>query len=274
VRKLGAPLGTRCEIKNVNSMRFIQQAIVYEAARQVEILEDGGVIAQETRLYDPGKGETRSMRSKEEAHDYRYFPDPDLLPLVIDPEWVKAIEASLPELPDALRSRLQSQDGLSPYDARVLAADPPLADYFEVAATGRDAKLTANWVSNDLVGHLAKAGKGIEDSPIPAADVAGLVALIEEGVISSKIARDVFERMWAGEGAPRVIVEAHGLVQVTDTSALDAIVERLIAENPDKAAAVKAKPQAVGWFVGQVMKETAGKANPAAVNQLLAAKLA
>ncbi len=273
VRKPGAPLGTRCEIKNVNSMRFIQQAIVYEAARQVEVLEDGGSITQETRLFDAGRGETRSMRSKEEAHDYRYFPDPDLLPLEIDPAWVKAIQAGLPELPDALRTRLQSQYGLSGYDARVLAADHVLADYFEAAAKGRDAKLVANWVSNDLVGKLGKAEQTIEDSPIPPADIAELVGLIEDGVISSKIAKDVFERMWAGEGAPTAIVQAHGLVQVTDTGALEAIVDRLVAANPDKAAAVKAKPQAIGWFVGQVMKETGGKANPAAVNAILQEKL-
>ncbi len=274
VRKPGAPLGTRCEIKNVNSMRFIQQAIVYEAARQVEVLEEGGSITQETRLFDAGRGETRSMRSKEEAHDYRYFPDPDLLPLEIDPDWVKAIEATLPELPDALRARLQSQYGLSPYDARVLAADHVLADYFETASKGRDAKLVVNWVSNDLVGRLGKAEQDIGDSPISPADIGELVGLIEDGVISSKIARDVFERMWAGEGAPKAIVEAHGLVQVNDTGALEAVVDRLIAANPEKAAAVKAKPQAVGWFVGQVMKETQGKANPAAVNALLQAKLA
>ena len=273
VRRPGEPLGTRCEIKNVNSMRFIQQAIVYEAARQVEILEDGGSITQETRLFDAGRGETRSMRSKEEAHDYRYFPDPDLLPLEIDPAWVKAIEASLPELPDALRTRLQSQYGLSPYDARVLAADHVLADYFETAAKGRDAKLVANWVSNDLVGKLGKAEQTIEDSPIPPIDIAELVGLIEDGVISSKIAKDVFERMWAGEGAPKAIVEAHGLVQVTDTGELEAIVDQLIAANPDKAATVRAKPQAIGWFVGQVMKATGGKANPAAVNAILQAKL-
>jgi aspartyl-tRNA(Asn)/glutamyl-tRNA(Gln) amidotransferase subunit B len=274
VRKPGDPLGTRCEIKNVNSMRFIQQAIAYEAARQVEILEDGGRIDQETRLFDAAKGETRSMRSKEEAHDYRYFPDPDLLPLEIDSAWVKEIEATLPELPDALRARLQSQYGLSPYDARVLSADHVLADYFETAAEGRDAKLVANWVSNDLVGRLGKADQTVEDSPISAGDVNELVGLIEDGTISSKIAKDVFERMWAGEGAPKAIVEAHGLVQVTDTGALEAIIERLVTANPDKAAAVKAKPQAVGWFVGQVMKETGGKANPAAVNTLLQKALA
>ena len=270
VRRPGGPLGTRCEIKNVNSLRFIQQAIAYEAARQVEILEDGGSIDQETRLFDAAKGETRSMRSKEEAHDYRYFPDPDLLPLEIDPVWVKAIEASLPELPDALRVRLQSQYGLSPYDARVLAADHLLADYFETAAAGRDAKLVANWVSNDLVGKLGKSDQAIDDSPIPPADINALVGLIQEGVVSSKIAKEVFERMWAGEGSPAAIVKAHGLVQLTDTGALEAIVDQLVAANPDKVAAVKAKPQAIGWFVGQVMKETGGKA---AVNQLLQAKL-
>jgi aspartyl-tRNA(Asn)/glutamyl-tRNA(Gln) amidotransferase subunit B len=273
VRKPGGPLGTRCEIKNVNSMRFIQQAIVYEARRQVEILEDGGRIDQETRLFDANKGETRSMRSKEEAHDYRYFPDPDLLPLDLDPAWVKAIEATLPELPDALRARLQSQYGLSPYDARVLAADHVLADYFETAVKGHDAKLTANWVSNDLVGRLGKEDKGIEDSPLPPQAIAELVGLIEDGTISSRIAKDVFERMWAGEGAPKAIVEAHGLVQVTDTGALEAAIDKLIAANPDKAEAVKSKPQAIGWFVGQVMKETGGKANPAALNTLLRQKL-
>ena len=274
VRRPGEPLGTRCEIKNVNSMRFIQQAIVYEAARQVEVLEDGGSITQETRLFDATRGETRSMRSKEEAHDYRYFPDPDLMPLEIDPAWVKAIEASLPELPDALRARLQSQYGLSSYDARVLAADHVLADYFETAAAGREAKLVANWVSNDLVGKLGKAEQTIEESPIPPSDIAELVGLIEDAVISSKIAKDVFERMWAGEGAPKAIVETHGLVQVTDTGELEAIVDSLVSANPDKAAAVKAKPQAIGWFVGQVMKATGGKANPAAVNAILQAKLA
>ena len=266
-------LGTRCEIKNVNSMRFIQQAIVYEARRQVEILEDGGKVDQETRLFDSVKGETRSMRSKEEAHDYRYFPDPDLLPLVLDPAWVKAIEESLPELPDAKRARLQSDYGLSAYDAGILAADAAKADFFEAAAKGRDAKLVANWVLNDLMGRLSKDGLEIENSPIPAADVAGLVELIEKGTISSKIAKDVFERMWAGEGRPAEIVEKHGLVQVTDTGAIEAVVDKLVAANPDKAEAVKAKPQAIGWFVGQVMKETGGKANPAAVNDILKARL-
>jgi aspartyl-tRNA(Asn)/glutamyl-tRNA(Gln) amidotransferase subunit B len=266
-------LGTRCEIKNVNSMRFIQQAIVYEARRQVEILEDGGKIDQETRLFDANKGETRSMRSKEEAHDYRYFPDPDLLPLELDPEWVKAIQATLPELPDEKRARLQSQYGLSPYDAGVLASDAAKANFFEEAAKGRDAKLVANWVLNDLMGRLSKEGHDIQDSPIAAADIGALVELIEKGTISSKIARQVFEHMWAGEGQPAAIVEKHGLVQVTDTGAIEAAIDKIIAANPDKATAVKEKPQAIGWFVGQVMKETGGKANPAAVNDILKAKL-
>jgi aspartyl-tRNA(Asn)/glutamyl-tRNA(Gln) amidotransferase subunit B len=266
-------LGTRCEIKNVNSYRFIQQAINHEARRQIEILEDGGKIDQETRLYDPTKNETRSMRSKEEAHDYRYFPDPDLLPLVLDPAWVKAIEAGLPELPDAKKARLMSAYGLSAYDATVLTSDGDVAAYFEDAAKGRDAKLTANWVLNDLLGRLGKDGLEIKASPIAAADIAALVALIEDGTISGKIARSVFEHMWAGEGAPAAIVEKHGLVQITDTGAIEAAVDALIAAHPDKAEAVKDKPQAIGWFVGQVMKETGGKANPAAVNEILKAKL-
>jgi hypothetical protein len=213
------------------------------------------------------------MRSKEEAHDYRYFPDPDLLPLVLDPDWVKAIEASLPELPDAKKARLMADYGLSPYDAGVLTSDGDVAAFFEEAATGRDAKLVANWTLNDLLGRLGKDGLEIKDSPIPASDIAALVALIEDGTISGKIARTVFEHMWAGEGAPSAIVEKHGLVQITDTGAIEAAVDALIAANPDKAAAVKDKPQAIGWFVGQVMKETGGKANPAAVNEILKAKL-
>ncbi|MBV9997270.1 MAG: Asp-tRNA(Asn)/Glu-tRNA(Gln) amidotransferase subunit GatB [Caulobacteraceae bacterium] len=273
VRRPGAPFGTRCEIKNVNSYRYIQQAIEYEARRQIEILEDGGQIAQETRLFDPGRGETRSMRSKEEAHDYRYFPDPDLLPLVLDPAWVKAIEASLPELPDDKRRRLMSQYGLSAYDAGVLVAEASRADFFEAAARGRDAKLVANWVANELLGHLAKDGLDIGQSPISAVDIAGLVQLIEENVISTKIAREVFERMWAGEGTAADVVEAHGLRQVSDSGALEAMIDQLIAANPGQAAAVKAKPQAVGWFVGQVMRQTGGKANPGAVNEILRRKL-
>ena len=266
-------LGTRCEIKNVNSYRYIQQAIEYEARRQIEILEDGGSITQETRLFDPGKLETRSMRSKEEAHDYRYFPDPDLLPLVLDPAWVARIEATLPELPDAKKARFQSQYGLSSYDAQVLISEQPRADFYEAAAKGRDAKLTANWVTNDLAARLTAGGIEIENSPIFPGAVAELVQLIEEGVISSKIAKDVFERMWNGEGSASEIVEKQGLRQVSDTGELEAIIDRLIAENPGQAAQVKEKPQAIGWFVGKVMKATGGKANPGVINQMLKAKL-
>jgi aspartyl-tRNA(Asn)/glutamyl-tRNA(Gln) amidotransferase subunit B len=266
-------LGTRCEIKNVNSFRFIQQAIEYEARRQIEILEDGGKIDQETRLFDPVKGETRSMRSKEDSQDYRYFPDPDLIPLVLDPAWIKAIEAELPELPDAKKARFQSQYGLSAYDAGVLIAEQAKADFYEAAAKGRDAKLTANWVTNDLAARLTAGGIDIADSPITPAAIAELVQLIEEGVISSKIAKDVFERMWAGEGVASEIVEKQGLKQVSDTGALEKIIDDLIAANPDQAGAVKEKPQAIGWFVGQVMKATGGKANPGVINQLLKAKL-
>jgi aspartyl-tRNA(Asn)/glutamyl-tRNA(Gln) amidotransferase subunit B len=273
VRRPGEPLGTRCEIKNVNSYRFIQQAIEYEARRQIEILEDGGKISQETRLFDPGRGETRSMRSKEDAHDYRYFPDPDLLPLELDSAWIKAIEDSLPELPDDKKARLQSEYGLSAYDAGVLVIEGARADFFEKAAKGRDAKLVSNWVTNELLARLGKTGAEIEDSPIPPSEIAELVELIENGTISSKIAKQVFELMGTGEGSPKAIVEKHGLVQVSDTGAIEAIVGALIAANPDKAAAVKDKPQAIGWFVGQVMKETQGKANPAAVNDILKAKL-
>jgi aspartyl-tRNA(Asn)/glutamyl-tRNA(Gln) amidotransferase subunit B len=273
VRRPGEPLGTRCEIKNVNSYRYIQQAIEYEARRQIEILEDGGKIDQETRLFDPNKGETRSMRSKEEAHDYRYFPDPDLLPLVLDPAWVKEIQASLPELPDAKKARLQSQYGLSAYDAGVLTSDRDKADFFEAAAKGRDAKLTANWVTNDLAARLSAANLQFSESPFGPEVIAELTGLIEQDVISSKIAKEVFERMWAGEGRPSEIVEKQGLKQVSDTGALEAIIDRLIAANPGQAEAVKTKPQAIGWFVGQVMKETGGKANPGAINQLLKAKL-
>jgi aspartyl-tRNA(Asn)/glutamyl-tRNA(Gln) amidotransferase subunit B len=266
-------LGTRCEIKNVNSYRYIQQAIEYEARRQIEILEDGGKIDQETRLFDPNKLETRSMRSKEEAHDYRYFPDPDLLPLVLDPAWVKQIEETLPELPDAKKQRLQSQYGLSAYDAGVLIIEADRANYFEAAAKGRDAKLVSNWVTNELLSKLSAGGHEIANSPLPPQDIAQLVELIENGTISSKIAKEVFEHMWAGEGRPAQIVEARGLVQINDTGAIEAAIDKLIAANPDKAQAVKEKPQAIGWFVGQVMKETGGKANPATVNELLRSKL-
>jgi len=273
VRRPGEALGTRCEIKNVNSYRYIQQAIAYEARRQIEILEDGGAIRQETRLFDPGRGETRSMRSKEEAHDYRYFPDPDLLPLELDPAWIEEIRASLPELPDARRARFETRYGLSHYDAGVLTSDTARADYFEKAAAGRDAKLVANTVTNAVLSHLTKDGLEIEECPVPPEDVAGLVALQEQGVISTKIAKEVFEHMWAGEGTAAAIVEARGLRQVSDTSALETMIDRLIAANPGQAEAVRDKPQALGWFVGQVMRETGGKANPASVNALLRAKL-
>jgi aspartyl-tRNA(Asn)/glutamyl-tRNA(Gln) amidotransferase subunit B len=271
-------LGTRCEIKNVNSYRYIQAAIEYEARRQIEILEDGGKIDQETRLFDPTKGETRSMRSKEEAHDYRYFPDPDLLPLDLDPAWVKRIEATLPELPDAKKARLQSQYGLTAYDAQVLITEQARADFYEAAVAsgkegGRDAKLTANWVTNDLAARLTAGGIEIENSPIHPGAIAELVQLIEEGVISSKIAKDVFERMWLGEGSASDIVEKQGLRQVSDTGELEAIIDKLIVENPGQAAQVAEKPQAIGWFVGQVMKATGGKANPGVINQMLKAKL-
>jgi aspartyl-tRNA(Asn)/glutamyl-tRNA(Gln) amidotransferase subunit B len=273
VRRPGAPLGTRCEIKNVNSFSYIQAAIEYEARRQIEILEDGGTIRQETRLFDPNKGETRSMRTKEEAHDYRYFPDPDLLPLVLDPAWVKAIEATLPELPDAKRARLAAQYGLSLYDAGVLSIEAARADYFERAAAGRDAKLVANWTTNELLARLTKDGSDIGQSPISPSDLAELVKLIEDGVISSKIAKEVFDRMWTGEGSPAAIVENRGLTQVSDIDALAVLIDSLIAANPEQAEAVKTKPQAIGWFVGQVMKATGGKANPAAVNAILNEKL-
>ena len=266
-------LGTRCEIKNVNSFRFISQAINHEARRQIEILEDGGSILQETRLYDPTKNETRSMRSKEEANDYRYFPDPDLLPLELEEAWIADIKGSLPELPDEKRRRLMSQYGLSQYDAVVLISDQAKADYFEEAAKGRDAKLVSNWVTNELSARLSADNLEFDESPLPAAHVAELVALIEEGVISSKIAKEVFDHVWNGEGSPRQVVDARGLVQVNDTGAIEKAVDDLIAANPDKAAAVAEKPQALGWFVGQVMKATGGKANPASVNEILKAKL-
>ncbi|MFZ4164235.1 Asp-tRNA(Asn)/Glu-tRNA(Gln) amidotransferase subunit GatB [Brevundimonas sp. NPDC058933] len=266
-------LGTRCEIKNVNSFRFISQAINYEARRQVEILEDGGSIIQETRLYDPTAGETRSMRSKEEAMDYRYFPDPDLLPLELDQAWIDEIKANLPELPDEKRRRLMADYGLSQYDAVVLISEQAKADYFEAAANGRDAKLVSNWVTNEVSARLAADGKDFSENPLPAAHVAQLVELIETNVISSKIAKEVFDYVWNGEGSPAEVVEKHGLKQVTDTGAIEKAVDDIIAANPDKAAAVAEKPQALGWFVGQVMKATGGKANPAAVNDILKSKL-
>ncbi|MCF7699789.1 Asp-tRNA(Asn)/Glu-tRNA(Gln) amidotransferase subunit GatB [Loktanella sp. M215] len=267
-------LGTRCEIKNMNSMRFIQMAIEVEARRQIAIIEDGGSVTQETRLYDPDKNETRSMRSKEEAHDYRYFPDPDLLPLEIEQAWVDDIKASLPELPDAKKARFISDFGLSDYDASVLTADVSNAAYFEDVAKGGDGKLAANWVINELFGRLKKDGdKGIADSPIPAARLAQIVALIKAETISGKIAKDVFDIAYTQDRDPAEIVETEGMKQVTDTGAIEAAVDEIIAANPAQVEKAKANPKLAGWFVGQVMKSTGGKANPAAVNALVAAKL-
>ncbi|QYJ00549.1 Asp-tRNA(Asn)/Glu-tRNA(Gln) amidotransferase subunit GatB [Thalassovita mediterranea] len=266
-------LGTRCEIKNMNSFRFIQAAIEYEARRQIEILESGGKVDQETRLFDPNKGETRSMRSKEDAHDYRYFPDPDLLPLEFDDLFIENIKASLPELPDEKRARFESEYGLSRYDAGVLTADSERAEFFEAVAKGRDAKLAANWVSQELFGYLNREDLELADSPVSAAQLGELVDLISNDTISGKIAKDVFARMIDGEGNPGDIVEKHGLKQVTDTGAIEAIVDQIIAENPEQAAAVKEKPKSMGWFVGQVMKASGGKANPQAVNEILKQKL-
>ncbi|HEY8565408.1 MAG TPA: Asp-tRNA(Asn)/Glu-tRNA(Gln) amidotransferase subunit GatB [Beijerinckiaceae bacterium] len=273
VRRPGEPLGTRCEIKNVNSIRFIGQAIEVEARRQIEILEDGGTIDQETRLFDPGKGETRSMRSKEEAHDYRYFPDPDLLPLEFDQAYVDALAEGLPELPDAKKARFVKDYGLSAYDAGVLVAERASADFFEAVAKGRDGKTAANWVINELFGRLNKEGKGVDETPVSADQLGAVIDLIGEGTISGKIAKDVFEIVWSEGGDPRQIVEARGMRQVTDTGAIEKAVDEIIAANPDKVEQAKAKPTLLGWFVGQTMKATGGKANPAAVNALLKAKL-
>ncbi|RIJ27896.1 Asp-tRNA(Asn)/Glu-tRNA(Gln) amidotransferase subunit GatB [Henriciella mobilis] len=266
-------LGTRCEIKNMNSFRFIQAAIEYEARRQIEILESGGKVDQETRLFDPNKGETRSMRSKEDAHDYRYFPDPDLLPLEIDDLFIDNIRESLPELPDEKRQRFQDEYGLSRYDAGVLTADSERAEFFEAVAHGRDAKLAANWVSQELFGYLNREDLELADSPVSSVQLGELIDLISNDTISGKIAKDVFARMIDGEGDPAAIVEKHGLKQVTDTGAIEAIVDEIIAANPEQAESVKEKPKAMGWFVGQVMKASGGKANPQAVNQILRQKL-
>ncbi len=273
VRRPGEAFGTRCEIKNVNSIRFIGQAIEYEAQRQIDILEDGGTIDQETRLFDSRKGVTRSMRSKEEAHDYRYFPDPDLLPLTFTEEWVEEIRATLPELPDEKKERLMKEYGLKSYDASVLVADPANADYFEQVAKGRDGKLAANWVINELFGRLRKEGLSITESPVSAEQLGKIIDLIKSGDISGKIGKDLFEIVWTEGGDPAKVVEERGMKQVTDTAAIEKIVDEVIAANPDKAEAVKNKPNMVGWFVGQVMKATQGKANPKAVNELLRKKL-
>ena len=273
VRKPGTELGTRCEIKNVNSIRFIGQAVEAEARRQVGIIEDGGKIDQETRLFDPAKGETRAMRSKEEAHDYRYFPDPDLLPLELEQAWVDGLLKGLPELPDAKHARFVREFGLSSYDAAVLVAEKASADYFEAIAKGRDGKIAANWVINELFGRLNKENLDIEHSPVSAAQLAGILDLIASGTISGKLAKDLFEIVWNEDGDPAEIVETRGMKQVTDTGALENAVDEIIAGNPDKVEQVKLKPSMLGWFVGQVMKSSGGKANPQAVSDILKAKL-
>jgi aspartyl-tRNA(Asn)/glutamyl-tRNA(Gln) amidotransferase subunit B len=273
VRKPGAPFGTRCEIKNLNSVRFVMQAIEIEARRQVEIIEDGGTIAQQTRLFDNVRGETRPMRSKENDFDYRYFPDPDLLPLVLDPAWVAKLRAELPELPDKKRARFVSVYGLSPNDAGVLVAERATAEFFETVAQGRDPKTAANWVIGDLFGALNKKGFDIEDSPVAAAQLGGLIDLIANGTISGRIAKDVFAEMVETSAAAAAIVEAKGLRQVTDTGAIEAAVDAALAASPAQVAQYAANPKVLGFFVGQVMKATQGKANPALVNELLRKKL-
>ncbi len=273
VRKPGAELGTRCEIKNVNSIRFIGQSIEAEARRQIGIIEDGGKIIQETMGFDPASGKTSSLRSKEEAHDYRYFPDPDLLPLEFTQEYVDDLAKHLPELPDAKAARFINEFGLSPYDAAVLVAEKANADYFEIVAKGRDGKIAANWVINELFGRLNKEGKDIEHSPVSAQQLSGIVGLITSNAISGKIAKDLFEIVWTEGGVPAEIVEKRGMKQVTDAGAIEKAVVAIIAANPEKVEQAKAKPSMLGWFVGQVMKQTGGKAAPAAVNDMLKAKL-
>jgi aspartyl-tRNA(Asn)/glutamyl-tRNA(Gln) amidotransferase subunit B len=273
VRRPGEPFGTRAEIKNVNSIRFMGQAIEYEINRQIDILEDGGEVVQETRLFDPKKGETRSMRSKEEAHDYRYFPDPDLLPLVFDDELIASLKADLPELPDDKKDRFMSEYGLSAYDSGVLVASSHVADYFEKVAKGRDAKLAVNWVMGDLSA-LAKAkGARLDEAGISADQLGGLLDLISDGTISGKIAKQVLEIMFEEGGEAADIVEARGLRQMSDEGELEAIIDEIIAANPRQVEQVKTKPKTLGWFVGQVMQKTKGKANPQAVNKILRDKL-
>ncbi len=274
MRKPGAPFGTRCEIKNVNSIKAVQMAIDYEAQRQIEVLENGGVIKQETRLWDPAKGETRSMRSKEEAHDYRYFPDPDLLPLTLTDELIARIKATLPELPDEKKHRFMGDYGLSLYDAGVLIAERERADFFESAAKGRDAKLCANWVLNELLGRLNKDGKTLSDSPVSAENLGGLIDRIADNTISGRIAKDVFAEMMDSGTTADSIIDAKGLKQVTDTGAIEAVIDSVMAENPQMVADYRGgKDKLFGFFVGQVMKKSGGKANPAAVNDLLKSKL-
>jgi aspartyl-tRNA(Asn)/glutamyl-tRNA(Gln) amidotransferase subunit B len=278
VRRPGAGLGTRCEIKNVNSIRFIGQAIDYEARRQIDVIEDGGTIEQETRLFDPGKGVTRTMRTKEEAHDYRYFPDPDLLPLELTQAYVEALARALPELPDEKKARFMRDFALTGYDAGVLVAERTSADYFESVVrkpdgSSRDAKAAANWVINELFGRLNKEGKEIAASPVTAAQLGAILDLMARGTISGKIAKDLFEIVWVEGGDPAAIVEARGMKQVTDLGAIEKVVDDIVGKNPDKVADARTNPKAIGWFVGQVMKASGGKANPQAVNDLLKRKL-
>jgi aspartyl-tRNA(Asn)/glutamyl-tRNA(Gln) amidotransferase subunit B len=275
VRRPGDALGTRTEIKNVNSIRFVREAIAHEARRQIQIIEDGGTIDQETRLYDPNKNETRSMRSKEDAHDYRYFPDPDLLPLDLDPAYVEELRATLPELPDIRKARFIEAYGLSAYDASVLVAERETANYFETAAQGHDAKQAANWIQGELFGRLNKAELAIEESPVSAQALGGLLDLIADDTISGRIAKEVFDEMWETGKDPAAIVEEKSLKQITDTGAIEAIVDQVIADSPDNVEQYRGgNEKVIGWFVGQVMKASGGKANPKSVNELLRAKLA
>ncbi|MCY1128555.1 Asp-tRNA(Asn)/Glu-tRNA(Gln) amidotransferase subunit GatB [Frigidibacter sp. RF13] len=268
-------LGTRCEIKNMNSLRFIQAAIEYEARRQIAIVEDGGKVVQETRLYDPDKGETRSMRSKEEAHDYRYFPCPDLLPLEIEQEWVDDIAATMPELPDEKKARFVEGFGVTEYDADVLTAEAENAAFFEEVAKGRDGKQAANWVINELFGRLNKEGLTVDTTPVSAAQLGGMLDLIASGEITTKMAKDLFELLWTTEkgGNPAEVAQKHGMKQVTDTGAIEKALDDLIAANPDQVEKAKVNAKLAGWFTGQVLKATGGKANPAVVNQMVAKKL-
>ncbi|KKJ76642.1 glutamyl-tRNA amidotransferase [Kiloniella litopenaei] len=275
VRKPGDEFGTRTETKNVNSIRYVQQAIEHEAKRQVKILEEGGQIVQETRLFDASKGTTRSMRSKEEAHDYRYFPDPDLLPLVLDPAWVEEIKATIPELPDEKKDRFINDFGLSAYDAGILVADREKAMFYEEVAEGRDPKLAANWVMGDFFGALNKSGLALDQSPVSAKQLGGLIGLIKDNTISGRIAKEVFEVMWETSKDADTIVEEKGLKQITDTGPIEAAIDEIMAANPDQVEAFRGgNEKLIGWFVGQTMKATGGKANPGMVNQLLKKKLA
>lgn len=273
VRKPGDELGTRCEIKNVNSIKFIGQAIVYEAKRQIDLIEKGNLVEQQTRLFDPKKGQTRSMRSKEESHDYRYFPDPDLLPLTFTDEFVDEIKKTLPELPDVRRNRFIDQYGLSPYDFSILVSEKETADYFEEAAKNSNPKLVCNWVIGELFSVLNKMNKTIENCPIRAGDLSELINLIDDETITGRIAKDVFEIMLETGNNPKTIVDENNMKQVNDLSEIESIIDKIIENNPDQVESLEEKPNLIGWFVGQTMKETQGKANPKTVNEILSKKL-